>query len=166
MGSLYGVATGRFALLELIFGLSAEVGLPFRFPLAGLAGQEDNETLDIQLPREVIDALFEKLQAFAKAKGVVCPDYLIPHDYNGPQKENYQNFRDYMFTFMEQIPHGITETYLHPSIDTGEVRAASSVGVRRVWEYNLYSDPAFQRHLQDLGIQKISYRDLRRLRQR
>ena len=32
MGSLYGIATGRLELLQLIFDLAAEYKLPFRFP--------------------------------------------------------------------------------------------------------------------------------------
>ncbi|MDR1464393.1 MAG: polysaccharide deacetylase family protein [Oscillospiraceae bacterium] len=164
MGSLYGIATGRLELLQQIFDLSADVGLPFRFPLAGLADQEGNQTLDIQLPKEVLESMFGQLQAYAKVKGVICPDYLIPHDYNGPQKESYDDFRDYMYTFMEEIPHGITETYLHPSLDTGEVTTASGVGIHRIWEYCLYADEKFQQHIKDCGIQKISYRDLAKMR--
>ena len=164
MGSLYGVATGRFELLQQIFELSADVGLPFRFPLEGMAGQQDNETLDIQISKETLELLFGQIQAFAKAKGVICPDYLIPHDYNGPQKESYEKFRDYMFTFMEQMPAGITETYLHPCTDTGEIRAVSGRGVTRIWEYTIYGDPAFQKHIAQCGIKKISYRDLAKMK--
>jgi predicted glycoside hydrolase/deacetylase ChbG (UPF0249 family) len=164
MGSLYGVATGRFELLQQIFDLSAEAGLPFRFPMAGIVDQLDNETLDIQVPKEVVLALFGQLQSYANEKGVVTPDYLIPHDYNGPQAESYEKFREYMFTFVETFPDGVTETYLHPSIDTGEVKAASGVGIHRIWEYTLYRDPVFQRQLADCGIRKISYRDLAKMR--
>ena len=32
MGSIYGVATGRFELLNVAFKVAAEYGLPFRFP--------------------------------------------------------------------------------------------------------------------------------------
>ncbi|MDR1927651.1 MAG: polysaccharide deacetylase family protein [Oscillospiraceae bacterium] len=164
MGAIYGIATGRLELLNQIFDLSAEVGLPFRFPILGVAGQEQNKTLDIQIPREMLTQLFTRLQAYAREKGVICPDYLIPHDYNGPQKESFEKFRDYLYTLMESFPPGVTETYLHPSIDTGEAKAASSVGHHRIWEYELYRDPGTKRHLQACGIQVISYRDLAKMR--
>jgi hypothetical protein len=164
MGAVYGIQTGRLELLEQIFGLSAELGLPFRFPLAGLGGMENNATLDIHLPPEMLAQMFANLQAFAQSKGVICPDYLMPHDYNGPQKESYAQFRDYLYTFIESFPPGVTETYLHPSIENGEVLAVSSAGLRRVWEYQLYADPKTRRHFQDCGIQMINYRDLAQMK--
>ncbi|MDR1733867.1 MAG: polysaccharide deacetylase family protein [Oscillospiraceae bacterium] len=162
MGTLYGVATGRFEMLELFFRLSAETGLPLRFPMLGLAGQEQNRTLDIQAPG--IAQALAMAQAAAKRLGLIGPDYLMPHDFNGPQKESYEQFRDYLYTFIESFPHGITETYLHPNSDTGEARNASGAGFRRVWEYQLYKDPKTRQHYKDCGIELISYRDLRRLR--
>ena len=39
MGSIYGVATGRFELLNVAFKVAAEYGLPFRFP-ANLADEQ------------------------------------------------------------------------------------------------------------------------------
>ncbi|MDR2525769.1 MAG: polysaccharide deacetylase family protein [Oscillospiraceae bacterium] len=164
MGSLYGIATGRFEMLQMIFTLSAEYALPFRFPIEGVAGQMDNAMLDIQIPKETLQALFGQLQAYARGLKLITPDYLIPHDYNGSQKESYAAFREYMFGFAEAFPHGVTETYLHPSLDTGEACAASGAGIRRTWEYDVYRDDAFQKHLRQLGIQKISYRDLAAMR--
>jgi len=160
MGSLYGIATGRMEMLEMILDLSAEVGLAFRFPQNGVAGQEENRTLDIAIPREVLEMLFGQVKQFLQARGVICPDYLIPHDYNDSNSRDYEQFRDYMFSWVEMFPYGVTETYLHPCIDTGEITAASHGGIHRIWEYNLYKDPAFQQHLTDCGIKKISYRDL------
>ena len=144
----------------MILELSGEVGLPFRFPIGGVAGQEQNRTLDIAIPREMIEMLFNNVRVFAEARGVICPDYLIPHDYNDNNKRDYEQFREYMFEFVKQFPVGVTETYIHPCIDTGEITAASSAGIHRIWEYNLYKDPKFQQHLTDNGIKKISYRDL------
>jgi len=164
MGSLYGIATGRMELLEQILDLSAQVGLPFRFPQLGVAGQEQNRTLDIAIPIETLHMLFDKVQRFIQARGVICPDYLVPHDYNDSNSRDYGQFREYMFSWVEQFPPGVTETYIHPSVENGEVLAASGTGYRRVWEYNLYKDPKFQQHLKDLGIQKISYRDLAKMR--
>jgi predicted glycoside hydrolase/deacetylase ChbG (UPF0249 family) len=160
MGSLYGIATSRMELLEMILGLPGEVGLPFRFPLAGVAGQEQNKTLDIAIPQALLETMFTNIRAFAGERGIICPDYLVPHDYNDDNKRDYGQFRDYMFEFVRQFPHGVTETYIHPSTESGEVLAASGTGIRRVWEYNLYKDPQFQQHLAAIGIKKISYRDL------
>ena len=164
MGSLYGIATGRMEILEQTLELSAEVGLPFRFPQLGVAGQEQNKTLDIAIPRALLELLFGQIQGFIRSRGIVCPDYLIPHEYNDDNKRDYETFRDYMFEFVRQFPHGVTETYIHPSTENGEVLEACGTGVRRVWEYNIYKDEQFQQHLTALGIRKISYRDLAAMR--
>jgi predicted glycoside hydrolase/deacetylase ChbG (UPF0249 family) len=162
MGSLYGIATGRMEFLQTIFELSAEVGLPFRFPLAGLPAGEAAPSFSI--PPQLLGQIFTQMQSFIKNLGVVCPDYLIPSDYPGTQEEGYGAFRDFMYTFIEGLPAGVTETFLHPSIDTGEAKAASPKGFFRVWEYTIFSDPAFQKHIAQCGIQKISYRDLKKMR--
>ena len=164
MGTLYGVATGRMELLEMILELSAEVGLPFRFPQNGVAGPEASRALDIALPMEVLEMLFGQVREFLKARGVVCPDYLIPHQYTDENDKSYEQFRDFMFEFVKQFPVGVTETFIHPCTDTGEITAASGAGIHRIWEYNLYKDPKFQQHLKDIGIKKISYRDLAAMR--
>jgi len=164
MGSLYGIATGRMELLEMILELSAEVGLPFRFPLMGVAGAEQEKTLDINVPRELIEMMFTNIQRFAKDRGIICPDYLIVPSYNDDNSKTYEQFRDYLFSFAEQFPAGVTETFIHPCTDTGEITAASGAGLRRIWEYTLFKDPKFQQHLKDIGIKKISYRDLAAMR--
>jgi len=164
MGSLYGVATGRVELLQMILELSAEVGLPFRFPLAGVAGPDQEKALDINVPRHLLEMLFANIQAFAKDRGIVCPDFLINHQWTDENSQSYEQYREYMFEFVKTFPAGVTETFIHPCTDTGEITAASHGGIKRVWEYTLYKDPAFQRHLTDVGIKKISYRDLAAMR--
>jgi len=166
MGTLYGISTGRFDLLETILELSAEVGLPFRFPAKSLVGMIDQDRVNgFDVPMEAIELLFGQVQSFIKARGVICPDYLIPHSTDGPQCDSYDKFRDYVFTFAEErFPPGVTETFLHPCTDTGEITAASGKGRMRVWEYKLFGDPKYRRHLKDCGIQAISYRDLAKMR--
>jgi predicted glycoside hydrolase/deacetylase ChbG (UPF0249 family) len=164
MGSLYGIETGRMELLEMVIDLSAEVGLPFRFPLQGIAGPAQASALDIAIPRELLEALFGNIQHYIKKKGVACPDYLINHQYNDDNKKDYETFRDYMFEFVRQFPAGVSETFIHPCIDTGEITAASGTGIHRIWEYKVYKDHKFQQHLAAIGIKKISYRDLAAMR--
>jgi hypothetical protein len=164
MGSLYGVATGRMELLEQILGLSAEVGLPFRFPQLGAGAGQDQRALDVNIPAETLQMLFKRVKAYIDSRGIVCPDYLIPPEYNDDNSKDYETMREYLFGFVETLPHGVTETFIHPCADTGEITAASHGGIRRVWEYKAFKDPKFQRHLADCGIKKISYRDLAKMR--
>jgi len=164
MGSLYGIETGRLELLEMILELSAAYKLPFRFPIQGLGGLQGTDALSTDFDMDTIMFLFGQIQGFVKDRGVICPDYLIVPQYKSENSSTYEQIRDYLFQFVEQFPPGVTETFIHPCTDTGEITAASHGGIRRVWEYTVFMDPKFQQHLKDLGIRKINYRDLAKMK--
>ena len=160
MGSLYGIETGRFELLNLTLDIAGEYGLPFRFPGTFVPEMFENETLDVKIDIDTIAGIFDKVLSFAKSKGVAMPDYLIPGEWNGPQKDSYENFKEYLYDLYANIPEGVTETYLHPSIETDDLKGTSSVWERRVWEYNIMKDPKTKQHIEAHGIKLINYRDL------
>lgn len=166
MGSLYGVKTGRFDLLPVVFELAGESGLPFRFPGRFDPRMFGNATLDIQLGMDldVLRQLFDGIIGYASSCGVVMPDYLMPHDFDGPQKESYESFSDYMHEFLRAIPDGVTETYLHPAVAADEVRAFTALWEKREWEYRFYGDEKNQQFIRDCGIKTINYRDLKAMR--
>lgn len=164
MGSLYGVQTARFDMLPALFEIAGSMGLPFRFPKKISAEMFTNETLDINIDPQVVEAAVGQILAFADSKGVAMPDYLMPHDFNGAQKESYENFSDYMHEFLAAIPEGITETYLHPALESEELKAITGNWLFRTWEYKFYSDEKTQQYIKDLGIKKINYRDLKKMR--
>ena len=165
MGSLYGVATGRFELLELAIKQCAmHGGMPFRFPSKFTDEQFSNETLDIQIPKETVLGLLDQVKAGADAAGVAVLDYLMPGDWNGPQSESYENYREYIFEKYRAFPEGIIETYIHPALETEELKAITGCWERRVWEYKLFSDPKTREFIESLGIQLINYRDLKKMR--
>ena len=62
------------------------------------------------------------------------------------------------------MPEGITETYMHPSYETDDLKGASGCWERRVWEYRLLKDPATKQHIEAHGIKLINYRDLAEMR--
>ena len=162
MGSLYGVATGRLELLEQTLELSAEQKLPFRFPLRGM--EQGYDTSKAPIDEETLQFVFRQVQRFIDDRGVACPDFLMVPDHNEDNTRDYATYRDFMFEYVKTFPHGITETFIHPSTDTGEIMAASDVGKMRIWEYNIHLDPKFQQHMKDIGIKKINYRDLAKMR--
>lgn len=164
MGSLYGIEGGRFELLNLVFDVASEYGLPFRFPGKFLPGQMDNDTLDIKIDESVINSLFARFVAYATDKGVATPDYLIPGEWNGPQNDSFENYRDYIFELYKTFPEGVTETYIHPAVESDELKAITGNWRRRVWEYTLFKSPEMQQHIKDCGIKLINYRDLARMR--
>ena len=165
MGTLYGVATGRFELLEVAIRACAKHGgMPFRFPSKFTDEQFINKTLDIQVPKEVVLSLLDQVTAGATAAGVAVLDYLMPGDWDGPQRESYENYREYIFEKYRAFPEGIIETYIHPVIECEEVKAICGSWQRRNWEYKLFSDPKTREFIESIGIKLINYRDLKRMR--
>ena len=164
MGSLYGIETGRFELLNLVLDIAGEYGLPFRFPGTFTDDQLSNTMLDIKIDKNVIMGIFDKITAYAKSRGVITPDYLIPGEWTGPQKDSYDNYREYIYELYKTFPEGVTETYIHPALECDELKGTSSVWERRVWEYKLFSDPKTKQHIESCGIKLINYRDLAEMR--
>lgn len=164
MGSLYGIETGRFELLQLTLSLAGEYGLPFRMPGNVTEDMLGNSMLDINVDKSVIDMVFGKIVEFAKANKVAIPDYLIPNEWSGPQKDSYENFKEYLYNLYANIPDGITETYLHPSLETDDLKGTTGAWERRVWEYEIMSDPQTKQHIEAHGIKLINYRDLAEMR--
>ncbi len=164
MGSLYGIETGRFELLELIFKLAAEYKLPFRFPGTFIPEMMENDTLDIKVDVETVKGLYGKITAFAKDAGVAVPDFLIPGDWNGPQNDSYENFKEYIYELYKHFPEGVTETYIHPAFATDELKNIAGSWERRNWEYRLFSDPQTMQHIKACGLKLINYRDLAKMK--
>ena len=164
MGSLYGIETGRFEVLNMTFDLVSDYGLPFRFPSKFLPGQFDNDTLEIKVDKALVESLFGKFVKYAQGLGIAMPDYLIPGEWNGPQNDSYDNYREYIYELYRTFPEGITETYIHPALESEELKAITGSWHRRVWEHKLFSDPATKQHIAACGIKLINYRDLAAMR--
>lgn len=164
MGSLYGVDTGRFELLAATIEAVGKYSLPFRFPTKFTDAMFGNAMLDIKVPKETVEQLFAQFEQLGKAHGVAMLDYLIPGDWNGPQADSYENYREYIYELYRSFEPGITETYIHPAVECDEIKAITGTWKRRVWEYKLFSDPKTKQHIDSLGIKLISYRDLKAMR--
>ena len=164
MGSLYGIETGRFELLGATVEAVGKYGLPFRFPTKVTDAMFDNAMLDIKVPKEMVEQLFAKFEQLGNAHKVALLDYLMPGDWNGPQAESYDNFREYIYELYRSFEPGITEKYIHPAVECEEIKNITGTWNRRVWEYKLFSDPKTKQHIESLGIKLINYRDLKAMR--
>ncbi len=165
MGSIYGIETGRFELLNVAFDTCAQYGLPFRFPRTFTDDQINNTMLDIKVPLEMVKGLLGQVVGYADMKGVAIPDYLMPTEWGGPQDRSYEDFKAYVYDFYKSLPdEGVIETYMHPSIETDDLKGTSSVWQRRTWEYRFLKDPETKEYIESLGFKLINYRDLAELK--
>ncbi len=164
MGSLYGIETGRVELAKLAIETAAKYGLPFRFPMTFTDAQFENDMLGIHVDKEMVQQFIGGFSQMGKALGVAMPDYLLPGDWAGPQRESYENYREYIYELYRTFEPGVTETYIHPAYESDELKSIAGAWERRCWEYKLFSDPMTKQHIDSLGIKLINYRDLAQMR--
>ncbi len=113
------------------------------------------------LPMRLSSAASERRVGFpfrslAAERGVVSPDRIIfvPAVGSRPTLE----------TALEALPPGVSEAFVHPAIDTPELRAMSPDWRGRVDDHAFVCDPAGLREMAEgLGIKLIGYRELREL---
>ena len=58
------------------------------------------------------------------------------------------------------------ETYVHPALDTDEMKSITGTWQRRYWEYLVMKDPETHAAFKTHGVHLISYRDLVELRKK
>lgn len=157
MGSLYGLETGR-SWLPLVFQRCSDLQVPFRLPKVF----EDNgiRRLDDTLKRALRD-----LADIAGGMGIPLIDKLIEYPFHVQQGETYETFREMVAGLLSELRPGVSELYIHPSVDTEEIRVINPSWTKRVWEYEVFKDPEIRSLIRDLRIDLISWRDLKRMRE-
>lgn len=165
MGSMYGIETGRLELLQAVVELAAKNRLPFRMPAKFTDEQFGNQMLGIKIDKALVMTLFDRFGQLTQAMRVATPDYLMPGDWAGPQKESFENYREYIYELYRSfVPGAVTETYIHPALETEELKHITGSWRYRVWEYELFKSPETHDFFRSIGVELISYRDLNRMR--
>lgn len=160
MGTLYGNRTGRFGLLFMIMRILGKKDFSYRMFTKAAANMVPRGT---PYPVLKIGAFFGGV--LAKANHVILPDYLLFPDWTEELKNGgYENYREEILRQWTSIPEGITETFLHPALETDELKSITGNWFERVWEYNLMNDPATHEYLNRHGITLISYTDMRKMK--
>jgi hypothetical protein len=98
---------------------------------------------------------------WGKKYNVIIPDYLLFPDWNDDMRVSYEVYRDTILKIWTDIPEGgVTETFVHPSVESDELKGITGRWKDRVWEYQLMKDPYVHKYLKDHGVELISYREL------
>lgn len=162
MGSLYGNRTGRFSLLKLAYKISSDYGLPYRMFV-----KADKKVLPAGTPMIALKAAAAISRLWAKKYNVKVIDYLLFPDWGAPDIKKCKTYEEYKKIILDiwvNIPDGITETFVHPALESDELKGITHAWEHRVWEYMLLSDPDTEKFLNDHGVKMISYRDLAAMR--
>ena len=156
MGSLYGHYTGRLGLAKMTLRVCGEYGYAYR-----LYTKHDKRICPNGTPYFLYAAITLLSKKWGKKYNVVIPDYLLFPDWNDDMRESYETYRDTILKIWTDIPEdGVTETFIHPSIENDELKGITSRWQDRVWEYQLMKDPYTHKYLKDHGVELISYREL------
>ncbi len=137
MGALYGHFTGRVELLAVALALSYEFGLPYRMPKHPLTNHFENE-------------------------GFILLDNLIASDKPSRPEER----REWFLNNLKNLKPGVTELFIHPSIESSEIKAITSRWKTRKMEMDLFTDPATEKLLKDMGVVLIDYQAIKRLQRK
>lgn len=156
MGSLYGHYTGRLSFMKLTMRLMGEYGYAYR-----LYSKTDKRVCPEGFPFFVYGPTKVITSHFAKKYNVIVPDYLLFPEWNANLRDHgYEHYREEILKIWTNIPDGVTETYIHPAIETDELKSITNAWRNRVWEYELMKDPYTHKYLEEHGVKLINYRDL------
>ena len=114
--------------------------------------------VDFGLPLRMAGASAERVIGFpyrrlAAEEGVVFPDHLITTRVGS---------RRIIEKVLLDLRPGVTEVYLHPAVDTDELRSSHPDWATRVDDHALLtSDPSFVELLERSGADLVGYRELR-----
>ncbi len=155
MGSLYGHQTGRFSILKMTLRVCGEYGYAFR-----MFTSTDKRLCPQGVPYAVFRTLAVPARVWSRRYGVVLPDYLIFPDWTKDLMTSYEHYRETILRIWTDIPDGVTETFVHPCVESDEIKQFIGLWRNRVWEYDLLRDDETHRYLADHGVQMISFREL------
>ncbi|HMG36704.1 MAG TPA: polysaccharide deacetylase family protein [Blastocatellia bacterium] len=94
--------------------------------------------------------------------GILCPDYLI----HGGRKKD-ESTDDYWKRMLSDLKPGVTELYIHASMEGDEIKAVTNSWPDRNGEHRLFTrDPEIRRILDSQGVKRVGYRALRDLQRR
>lgn len=163
MGSLYGLC-GNYEVMPKTFEICGELGYAFR-----MFRQVRPENIPSEFPEglslDMVNAFINGYVKVADEKKVPLIDNLLFPEWTKETKENYDVYREYMLDRLSNIAEGeISETFIHPSLESDELKGTTSLWRCRVWEHKLFSDPATRQYLESKGVKYISYRDVVRMR--
>jgi hypothetical protein len=93
----------------------------------------------------------------------VLTSYKLPKldDFDAvPEGKTYEEKRDKFFEQVRSLAPGITELIFHPSIETEGLRHITGSAQQRIWESQLFSDPAVKQFLASEGILFTNWKEI------
>ena len=145
MGTLYGALNFSKAYLKV----AQEYGIP---------------AMVIDLSDDTVAERFrDDGYPITKELTALLNDYdmpLLDDFYAVPGGSTYEEKRQNFFALMESLNPGITEIIFHPSVETDNLKQITNSWQQRVWEAQLFSDPAVIQFLENEDVIFTNWVDL------
>lgn len=84
-------------------------------------------------------------------------DMLMTNSFTKVEGQSYEQYRDEVIGYLKQLPAGITEYFVHPSVESEEIKHISKDWEQRVFEYRVFSDPLVKKVIEEEGIELVDY---------
>lgn len=149
MATVYGLY--GFSCMDIALGLCAKHSLHFRFPRLP-------ETFSPRLPQSVQETAAQGVR-LADQLGVGLPTGLFTYDYDVQPTDSYEAFRESYMEMVRLSPQGVSELFMHPCIETEQLKEINPQWKKRVWEYRVLTDPVFRNCIHAEGIRLTTYAD-------
>lgn len=148
MGSLYGLMGPSY--MDEVFALCAAHGFAFRLP-------RSPETFG-HVPPALAVAL-SGLCAEADRLGIGVLDDLL--DFGRPLEsaDTYETVKARYLDVIRNVRPGISELFMHPALDTAELRAICPAWQMRVWEHRFLCDGELGKTIEREGIRLTTWTD-------
>jgi predicted glycoside hydrolase/deacetylase ChbG (UPF0249 family) len=140
LDSHMGTMQLRPEFFDVYLDLAVQLGLPLR-----LSGASSERAIGFPFRR------------LAAEEGVVFPDHFVPVRGGVGSRRTIERV-------IGELRPGVTEVYVHPAVDTPELRALSEDWPARVDDHDLVAnDRSLRSLLERTGVTRIGYRPLRDL---
>ncbi len=145
------MATTYGEFLPIVYQLCAKYRLGYRLPRIP-------ETFAPQAAPEQ-QAAFRRAVEEADRLGIQLPNGLFTYDFDVAPSDTYEIFRGYYMDMVRRCPPGVSELFVHPCIETPELKYINAQWKKRVWEYQVMLDPVFAACLRENDISLCTYGD-------
>ena len=87
------------------------------------------------------------------------PDFVFKFPYRNVLL-SYDEKKDAFINMLKNLPEGISEVHIHPSIDSEEIRKINPTWKERVLEYSFMMDDEIEHEINKNNIKLITYKDI------
>lgn len=149
MATVYGLH--GFSCMDAVLSLCSQHNLHFRFP-------KMPETFSPDVPASLRTVARETAKK-AASLGVGLPDGLFTYDFDVKPQDSYEAFRGRYMEMVQRCPEGISELFMHPCIETEQLKQINAQWKKRVWEFQVLLDPVFRECISRENITLTAYGD-------